>query len=87
MGGDKKYNIVEHAKIQMKSRGIFCEEVTSCLENPGQVVPAGEEKIIYQKIIPLNGKMHLLRIVVERGRNVLNVVTVYKTSKVNKYWK
>ena len=86
MDSDIKYYITDHAKDQMKLRGISCEEVVNCLKKPGQTVSAEKGRTVYQKIMPLNGKTHLLRIVVEEERNILNVITVYKTSKVDKYW-
>ena len=58
-----------------------------CLENPDQKVSGYRDRVVYQKILPLNGKRQILRVVIEEKKNALRVVTVYKTSKYEKYWK
>jgi hypothetical protein len=34
-----------------------------------------------------SGKLQLIRVVVDQGRDGDTVVTVYRTSKVRKYWR
>ena len=79
--------IIDHAKEQLKERDISLSDLTDCLEKPGQKVSGYRNRVIYQKILPLNGKRQVLRVVVEERKNDLKVVTVYKTSKYEKYWK
>ena len=57
--------------------------VMNTLEHPDQVVPNVEDRVAYQKIVEISGKRYLLRVIVENGDTV---VTVYRTSKITKYW-
>ena len=87
MGNKIKYEISDHAKARMEIRKIAMEDVVNCLENPGQVIPAKEERGVYQSKISPNGRMRLIRLVVEKKEGILIVVTVYITNKISKYWK
>lgn len=57
--------------------------VLDALEHPDQVVPNVEGREAYHKVVEVNNKRYLIRIIVENGDTV---VTVYRTSKVKKYW-
>lgn len=79
-----------HAKEQMTLRGISRDEVSEILQSPQQVIFDSEisEIEIYQSIIKnLKGQNYLIRVFVNRTKNPKLVVTVYKTSKILKYWK
>ncbi len=54
-----------------------------------QGVPVREGREIRQSRVtdPASGKLQLLRVVVDRGKDSDTVVTVYRTSKVRKYWR
>jgi hypothetical protein len=48
---------------------------------------ACEDRWIYQSRIPFeDGRMYLLRVVVDEGEQPPAIVTVYRTSKAGKYW-
>ena len=56
------------------------------LENPEQVVPAYGGRKAYQSRIEAGGKTYLLRAIVSPGEPP-TVVTVYRTSRIEKYWR
>ena len=38
-------------------------------------------------MVPASGKLQLIRVVIDRGPDGDTVVTVYRTSKLRKYWR
>jgi hypothetical protein len=56
---------------------------------PEQRVPVREGREIRQSRVtdPASGKLQLLRVVVDRGKDSDMMVTAYRTSKVRKYWR
>jgi hypothetical protein len=82
------YRISRHAREEMERRGIPLEILESVLEKPQQVVndPAGK-KIYQSKVDFKQGKIYLVRVVTVEEAGVPIVVTVYRTSKVEKYWR
>jgi len=47
-----------------------------------------EREIRQSRVTDLaSGKLQLIRVVVDRGKDGDTVVTVYRTSKVRKYWR
>jgi hypothetical protein len=56
---------------------------------PEQRVPVRDDREIRQSrvIDPASGKLQLLRVVVDCGKDSDTVVTAYRTSKVRKYWR
>ena len=80
--------ITEHARFEAKRRGIDLEFILSTIENPQQKVPSKRNRFVLQtkyhdKIV--NGEM-LLRVIVESDNDMVKVISVYKTSKIEKYW-
>ena len=72
----------------MKRRGISPDVVEQVLRNPGQIVEGYGNKKAYQSIIDFeNDKSYLVRVIVDTLTDPLMVVTVYRTSKIDKYWK
>jgi len=62
--------------------------VDSVLNNPQQIVQEYGDKKAYQSQIDFGkGKIYLLRVIVNEAVNPKAVVTVYKTSKIDKYWR
>jgi hypothetical protein len=73
----KNWNWLKHIKSQMNERGITPGMVEEALADPDKVVPGKNNRLIYQKL--MKGK--LLRVVTEGNQ----LITVYLTSKINKY--
>lgn len=76
----------QHALDEMVNRGISQEIVNQVLSAPEQVVPASNGNKAYQSQIIFGRKTFLVRVVVDEGRQPPIVVTVYRTSKIDKYW-
>jgi hypothetical protein len=83
------YRITDHAKMEMQRRQIDETDVARALHHPGQVVRVRSGHIIYQSKIRLGNpsKDYLLRVVIAIDQEPPAVVTVYRTSKVDKYWR
>ena len=76
-----------HAEKQLVYREIDRREGERTLEQPDDILPSGLERSIYQRRYfdkLLNEEM-LLRIVVEEKALERVVVTLYKTSRLDKY--
>jgi len=84
-----KFLIKDHARFQMERRQISEEQVRQVLTAPEQVIDEGGSRYVYQsKLHSLeSGKERLFRVVVDIGNKPAEVVTVYRTSKMAKYWR
>ena len=79
------YKISRHAVEQMKKRNISEEIVDKVINQPEQIINE-ETYTIYQSIIDEKGKTYLYRVFVNIKNNPYVVITVYKTSKKDKYY-
>lgn len=83
-----KFEISRHARNEMSRRGITEDLVQAVLQNPGQIVDEYGNMKAYQSITgPETGENYLVRVIVNDTVEPKIVVTVYKTSKINKYWR
>ena len=73
--------ITGHAARQMARRQIQEAEVRAALAQPDAVLPVREGRVVAQM---LSGR-YLLRVFVDVDRQPAEVVTVYRTSKIDKY--
>lgn len=80
----QKFLWTDHAIIEVSRRGIAAADVDRVLASPGQrlAVRAGRE--VWHSILQ-DG--YLLRVVVDVDQTPARIVTVYRTSKVSKYWR
>lgn len=76
----------DHARKEMLRRNITQLQIEEVLQSPEQIISVNEERNIYQSRLELNQKQYLLRVVGDIRGDLLTVVTIYKTSKVKKYW-
>jgi hypothetical protein len=83
-----KFEISRHARNEMNRREISENLVQTILQNPGQIVDEYGNMKAYQSImVSETGKNYLVRIIVNKTVEPEKVVTVYKTSKIKKYWR
>jgi len=77
-----------HACEQMSRRGINHETVMRVVSCPDQTIADSEmpTKIVYQSLIHEDNRMLLLRVFVETDKHPYVILTVYKTSKISKYY-
>ena len=82
----QQFSISNHAKEQMEYRNISLELVMSVLTNPKQLL-IEEGKKVYQSIINFGEEGdYLVRVFVNIKKEPSNVITVYRTSKIDKYY-
>ena len=76
----------KHSLVQMQQRGIKIELAQSILDTPQQII-LEQDKKIYQSIINFEDKgEYLVRIFVNTIKQPNLVITIYKTSKIEKYY-
>jgi len=79
--------ITDHAQFEAQRRSIDLKFVLSTVENPRQKVSSGKRVVFQSKYHDeIQDKEMLLRVIVEPAGDVLKVISVYKTSKTDKYW-
>jgi hypothetical protein len=78
----------EHAQAQAARRSVSQEVVLAVARAPEQRVSVRPGREIRQSRVamPAGGTLYLLRVVVDAGPTEETVVTVYRTSKIDKYW-
>lgn len=81
--------ISNHAREQMKERRITEEMVFAIITAPQQTILQGEERVIYQSVqfFEAEKRNFLVRVFVNIVKQPNLVITVYRTSKIDKYWK
>jgi len=79
------YRISDHAREEANRRGIPLTMLEAVMESPGQIVDTYDDRKVYQSRMTINGKLYVVRAIVEPG-DPLTVVTVYRTSQIEKYW-
>lgn len=72
----------KHALEQMELRGISRSIVEEILKNPEQI-KIEEDNKVYQAVVEKS--RFLIRIFVNDKKTPKTIITVYKTSKINKY--
>ena len=83
------YIITDHAYFEMQRRDISEQIVRKVLGAPDQVEEVRADRRVYQSKIKFkdSDRIYLIRVFVDIGREPLEVVTVYRTSKIAKYWR
>jgi len=84
-----KYRLTEHAKEEMARRQISQDDVANILAAPEQIQAIRQGRNVYQSRIKAGKttKRYLLRVFIDVDREPPQVVTVYRTSKITKYWR
>ena len=79
----------DHALIEMARRKISEGDVKDVLADPGQMEMVREGRAVYQAKRMLDNPpgIYLLRVFVDIDLKPPDVVTVYRTSKIEKYWR
>lgn len=73
--------LTEHAAGQMARRQLSEADVRRVLTAPEEVLPVRPGRVVAQGLIGV----HLVRVFVDVDRAPAEVVTVYRTSKIQKY--
>jgi hypothetical protein len=80
------YVITEHAAFEMQRRNISDGAVRQVMHTPDQRLPVRQGRVVLQSRTVIDQKSLLLRVFVDIDRIPAEVVTVYVTSKIAKYW-
>jgi hypothetical protein len=83
------YRLTDQARMEMARRQISEAEVARVLAAPEQTERVHEVRVVYQSRVELGepSKTYVLRVFVDIDRERPEVVTVYRSSKVQKYWR
>ncbi|MCH8310439.1 MAG: DUF4258 domain-containing protein [Chloroflexi bacterium] len=85
---DSQFYVTDHARDQIDRREIPSRLLSETIANPQQIVPGYEGLEIYQSQLDFGeGRIYLLRVVVNSSAQPIRIVTVYKTSKIAQYWR
>ena len=86
--GLSRHTLSSHVLQEMARRGVLREVVEDILAQPEQVVAGRDNRTIYQsRLDKEEEKTYLVRVVVDEQIDPPVVITVYRTSKVQKYWR
>jgi hypothetical protein len=81
------YQITRHAAFEIRRRGIEESVLRRVLAAPEQRHEIRSGRDVLQSRIAFDGKVYLVRVFVDVDRSPAEVVTVYRTSQVAKYWR
>jgi hypothetical protein len=81
-----EYRLTQHAELEMQRRQVPLEWVESMMNSPEQIVQGFGGRKVYQGRVSAHGKEYLLRLIVADWRAPPVIVTIYRTTKIEKYW-
>jgi hypothetical protein len=79
--------VTSHAAFEIRRRGIAEGVVRRILAAPEQRHRVRTGRDVLQSRIAFAGKTYLVRVFVDIDRDPAEVVTVYRTSRIAKYWR
>ena len=83
------FRLSRHAEWEMARRGIPLALVQAVMDHPEQrsIDESHPGRWIHQSRLRFeDGKMYLLRVVVDEDEQPPMIITAYRTSKIEKYW-
>ncbi|MBI1940238.1 MAG: DUF4258 domain-containing protein [Acidobacteria bacterium] len=81
------FQFSRHAREEMERRQIPLALVESILADPQQVISGPTGRKVYQSEHHFGVRIFLVRVIVDDSFEPATVVTVYRTSKIGKYWR
>ena len=82
-----EFVLTPHATSELQRRGLDETIVSQVLAAPEQREALRPGRDVLQSRFEIEGKRYLVRVLVDVGRRPAEVVTVYRTSKIDKYWR
>ena len=84
-----EFVFTDHALSEMARRQISEEDVKTVLAKPDQTEMVRAGRAVYQSRLEMDEppKIYLVRVFVDIDPRPPYVVTVYRTSKIEKYWR
>ena len=85
----EKIVFTDHALFEMKHRGLPREIIEKIITEPEQQWEVRKGRMVLQSRIPFGdtAEIYLVRVFMDIDRNPPEIVTAYKTSKIEKYWR
>ncbi len=83
----RRYVLTPHALFEMQRRRLAELAIRGVLAAPEQRFPVRPGRDVLQSRVAVAGKTYLLRVFIDIDRDPAEVVTVYRTSQVAKYWR
>jgi hypothetical protein len=83
-----RYILSEHAEFEMDRRGLDAKLIATVLGKPDQrrLVRPGREVLQSKVELGEPAKTYLVRVFIDVDRTPAEVVTVYRTSRIARYW-
>ena len=84
-----EFVISGHARLEMQRRDVTDGLVQHVVAAPEQRFAVRDGRVVLQSRVTMGRppKMYLVRVVIDIDRRPAEVVTVYRTTRVNKYWR
>jgi hypothetical protein len=82
-----KFKLSDHAKEQMVDRRIPSSMVLEVAGNPSQSYNNDVDETVCQSKVAFEDKTYLLRVFVNSTNKPPTIISVYRTSKIKKYWR
>ena len=83
-----RFRLSTHAEQELRRRSIPRRLLDAVLDRPQQVVAAFKGRKAYQSKLDFGGgRIFLLRAIVDDRLDPALVITVYRTNKIDKYWR
>jgi len=82
-----RYVLTDHATHQAARRRITLTQVRQVIDSPEQRFPQRRGRDIFQSRVTHGRRTWLIRVIVDVDRDPAEVVTVYRTSSITRYWR
>lgn len=84
-----EYRLTDHAQFEMERRQITDTEIAQVLSAPEQTEIVRPGHAVYQSRVEFGepSQTYLLRVFVDIDQQPPKVITAYRTSKIEKYWR
>jgi hypothetical protein len=82
-----RFVVTAHAVSQSRRRGLDEALLEAVLARPEQRSPLRPGRDVLQSRIDIDGRRYLVRVIVDVDRDPAEVVTAYRTSRLDKYWR
>jgi hypothetical protein len=79
--GAEQFLFSEHARQQMAIRQLTEDDVLAVLRAPEEILPVREGRVVAQTLLA----GYLVRVFVDVDRSPPEVVTAYRTSRIDRY--
>jgi len=88
-GALTEYHLTDHVRSEIARRQIAEADIAKVLSAPEQTETVRPGREVYQSRLAMGDppKTYLLRVFVDVDRQPPEVVTAYRTSKIEKYWR